>query len=265
MCMADVVNIGAPVCRRHTSLQSVSSKRLNVALSRPWWLHRTRRQLDGHEPSSSSSLACHRGPYWARSCSWCTLPTLSTCTPTTYKFTVGVTQTTWRRSAVTSSAASNMLPAGWARTVFSWMPQRRNSHGSFNHVGAISFRQINLQLALFRWHQPPQYVTSASTCQWSCMLLGSCARASAFFDRFAASDNRFHGQHCRCSSPVSSCQNWTTATSFLPGTLPYSDTCYSDTVSVAESHQGTRFICFSEMPVNGNSMCNNHNSKSKFH
>jgi len=45
------------------------------------------------------------------------------------------------------------------------------------------------------------------------MLPGSCARASASFDRFVASDNLFHGQHCRRSSPASSCQNWTTATS----------------------------------------------------
>ena len=40
---------------------------------------------------------------------------------------------------------------------------------------------------------------------------------------------------------------------------------YSDTVSVAESHLGTGFICVSVMPVNGNLTRNNHNSKTKFH
>ena len=78
---------------------------------------------------------------------------------------------------------SNTLPAGWAWTVFSWMPQRQNSYGLFHHIGTISFRHIILQLALFRWHQPPQYATSASTwtatCQWGRTLPGSCARASA--------------------------------------------------------------------------------------
>ena len=75
-----------------------------------------------HHPSSS--LAFRRGPYWARSCS--TLSASSsdnvcrrTSTPTTYKFTAGVTQTTRRRCATTLTAALNMSPAGWARTVFS--------------------------------------------------------------------------------------------------------------------------------------------------
>ena len=48
---------------------------------------------------------------------------------------------------------------GCIEHVASWMgtsrlqlntPQRRNSYGSFYHVGATSFRQINLQLAPFR-------------------------------------------------------------------------------------------------------------------
>ena len=45
----------------------------------------------------------------------------------------------------------------------------------------------------------------------------------------------------------------------LFGTVRYTDTRYPDTVGVNESLQGTRFICVSETPVNGNSMCNNYN------
>ena len=40
---------------------------------------------------------------------------------------------------------------------------------------------------------------------------------------------------------------------------------YSDTVGVAESRRSTGFVCVSETPINGNSVCNSHNSKSTFH
>ena len=46
-------SVSAPVCRRHTSLQPASPKRLDVALQRPWRLDRTCCQLYGHEPSSA--------------------------------------------------------------------------------------------------------------------------------------------------------------------------------------------------------------------
>ena len=46
-------SVGTSVRRRHTSLQPVSAKRLDVALPRPRQLHRTCCQLDGHEPSSA--------------------------------------------------------------------------------------------------------------------------------------------------------------------------------------------------------------------
>ena len=39
---------------------------------------------------------------------------------------------------------------------------------------------------------------------------------SAFATLLNTTFDPFHCQHCRCSSPASSCQNWTTATSLAP-------------------------------------------------
>jgi len=48
------------------------------------------------------------------------------------------------------------------------------------------------------------------------MSTGSWARASASFGKFTTFDDRCHVRHWRCSSPVSSCRNWTIVTSHSP-------------------------------------------------
>ena len=163
-----------------------------------------------HRPLSSS--ACRRGPYWARSCLWHTLPTLSiwsdkvcrcTSTPMTYKFTAGVARTTRRRCAATSAAASNISPAGWARTIFSWTPQKQ------------------IHMVHSTTSAPP--VSVRTTCSWLCS--GDTSRLSMRPRRLPGQQHvnevaryqahvhvlrhittdlqqqtlRFHGQHCWCS------------------------------------------------------------------
>ena len=72
-----------------------------------------------------------------------------------------------------------------------------------------------MRSVLSRWYQPPRSVTSVSTwtatCQSSRMSHGSHTRVSESFGRSAVFVDLCDVQRCR--SPVSSCPNWTTATS----------------------------------------------------